>query len=147
MPEIASLADLRALADSGETFYWAGVRSRTRIELAAPDGTVFIRYLPLDEPAGSTAPALTVATYPRSNAFDEVSRAAEGEDATELELPRGGLAVADDIGRHERPPRLPGPAVPGGGLLAPARRGAAPRRERDRQALLLGAAQAAIGER
>ena len=98
VPEIASPADLRALADSGETFYWAGVRSRTRIELAAPDGTVFIRYLPPGEPAGSTAPALTVATYPRSNAFDEVSRAAEGEDATELELPRGGLAVADDTG-------------------------------------------------
>ena len=32
-PEIASLADLTALADSGETFYWAGVRSGTRIEL------------------------------------------------------------------------------------------------------------------
>ena len=94
VPEIASLADLRALADSGETFYWAGVRSGTRIELAASDGTVFIRYLPPGEPAGSTAPALTVATYPRANAFDEVSRAAEDEDATQLELPRGGLAVA-----------------------------------------------------
>ena len=39
-PEIASLADLTALADSGETFYWAGVRSGTQIELTAPDGTV-----------------------------------------------------------------------------------------------------------
>lgn len=95
VPEIASLADLLALADSNETFYWAGVRSGTRIELTAPDGTVFIRYLPPGEPAGSTAPALTVATYRRSNAFDEVSRAAEGEDVTKLELPRGGLAVVD----------------------------------------------------
>ena len=97
-PEIASLADLRALADSGETFYWAGVRSGTQIELAASDGTVFIRYLPPGEPAGSTAPALTVATYPRANAFDEVSRAAEDADATQLELPRGGLAVAGGTG-------------------------------------------------
>ena len=96
VPEIASLADLRALADSGETFYWAGVRSETQIELTASDGTVFIRYLPAGEPAGSTAPTLTVATYPRSNAFDEVSRAAEGDDASKLELPRGGLAVVGE---------------------------------------------------
>ncbi len=96
VPEIASLADLRALADSGETFYWAGVRSGTRIELTAPDGTVFIRYLPPGEPAGSTAPALTVATYPRSNAFDEVSRAAEGENVTKLDLPGGGVASVDE---------------------------------------------------
>jgi hypothetical protein len=92
-PEIASLADLRALADSNETFYWAGVRSGTRIELTAPDGTVFIRYLPPGEPAGSTTPTLTVATYRRSDAFEEVSRAAEGEDVSRLKLPRGGLAV------------------------------------------------------
>ena len=85
-----------ALADSGETFYWAGVRSGTRIELTAPDGTVFIRYLPPGEPAGSTAPALTVATYPRSNAFDEVSRAAEGENVTKLDLPGGGVASVDE---------------------------------------------------
>ena len=95
VPEIASLADLTALADSGETFYWAGVRSGTQIELTAPDGTVYIRYLPPGEPAGSTAPALTVATYPRSNAFAEVSRAAEGENATKLDLPGGGVASVD----------------------------------------------------
>jgi hypothetical protein len=96
VPKIASLADLRALADSGETFYWAGVRAGMRIELTAPDGTVFIRYLPSGEQAGSAAPALTVATYPRSNGFEEVSRAAEGEDVTKLELSRGGLAVVDE---------------------------------------------------
>ena len=96
VPKIASVADLTALADSGEAFYWAGVRSGTRIELTAPDGTVFIRYLPPGEPAGSTSPALTVATYPRSNAFDEVSRAAAGENATKLDLPGGGVASVDD---------------------------------------------------
>jgi hypothetical protein len=96
VPEIASLADLRALADSGATFYWAGVQDGTRIELTAPGGTVFIRYLPSGEQAGSTAPALTVATYPRSNGFEEVRRAADGENVTELELPRGGLAVVDE---------------------------------------------------
>ena len=96
LPEIASLADLRALTDSGQTFYWAGVRTGMRIELTAPDGTVFIRYLPSGEQAGSAAPALTVATYPRSNGFEEVSRAAEGADVTKLELPRGGLAVVDE---------------------------------------------------
>jgi hypothetical protein len=99
VPEIASLADLRALADAGQTFYWAGVRSGRRFELTAPDGTVFIRYLPPGEQPGSAAPALTVATYPRSNGFEEVSRAAEGEDVTRLELPRGGLAVVDQTSR------------------------------------------------
>jgi hypothetical protein len=94
-PEIATLADLRTLADSGETFYWAGTRSGTRIELTAPDGTVYLRYLPPGESAGSAAPALTVATYPRSDAFEEVRRAAEGEDVTTLDLARGGLAVVD----------------------------------------------------
>jgi hypothetical protein len=96
VPEIASVARLRALADSGETFYWAGTRSGTRIELTVTDGTVFVRYLPVGEEAGSSSPALTVATYPRANGFDEVSRAAEGENVSTIELPRGGLAVVDE---------------------------------------------------
>lgn len=96
VPEIASLDDLRALADSGETFYWAGVRGGTRIELTATDGTVFIRYLPPNQPAGSAEPVLTVATYPRSNGFEEVTTAAEGENVTTIELPLGGLAVVDN---------------------------------------------------
>jgi hypothetical protein len=96
VPEIVSLDDLRALADSGETFYWAGVRNGTRIELTATDGTVFIRYLPPDQPAGTGEPVLTVATYPRANGFDEVSNAAAGENVTKIELPLGGLAVADN---------------------------------------------------
>ena len=96
VPEIASLDDLRALADSGETFYWAGVRGGTRIELTATDGTVFIRYLPPDQPAGSGEPVLTVATYPRANGFEEVSNAAEGENVEKIDLPSGGLAVVDE---------------------------------------------------
>jgi hypothetical protein len=98
VPEIASLDDLRALADSGDTFYWAGVRSGTRIELTATDGTVFIRYLLPGQPAGTSAPVLTVATYPRANAFEEVSNVAEGENVTTIDLPRGGLAVVDETG-------------------------------------------------
>ena len=96
VPEIASLDDLRALADSGETFYWAGVRTGTRIELTVTDGTVFIRYLPPDQPAGTGEPVLTVATYPRANGFEEVSKAGEGENVTTIELPLGGLAVVDN---------------------------------------------------
>jgi hypothetical protein len=98
VPQIASLDDLRALADSGDTFYWAGVRSGTRIELTATDGTVFIRYLPPGQPASTSAPVLTVATYPRANAFEEVSNVSEGENVTTIDLPRGGLAVVDETG-------------------------------------------------
>jgi hypothetical protein len=96
VPAIASLDDLRTLADSGDTFYWAGVRGGTRIELAVTDGTVFIRYLPPGQPAGTSAPVLTVATYPRANAFEEVSNVAEGENVNTIDLPRGGLAVVDE---------------------------------------------------
>jgi len=96
VPEIASLDDLRALADSGEMFYWAGVQGGTRIELTATDGTVFIRYLPPNQPAGSGEPVLTVATYPRANGFEEVSNAAEGENVEKIDLPSGGLAVVDE---------------------------------------------------
>lgn len=96
VPAVASVADLRALSDSGETFYWAGTRAGTRIELTATDGTVFVRYLPQGEPAGSSAPALTVATYPRANGFAEVSRAARAENVATIDLPEGGLAVVDE---------------------------------------------------
>jgi hypothetical protein len=96
VPVIASVADLRALADSGERFYWAGVRGGTKIELTVTDGTVFIRYLPPGEPSGSSTPLLTVATYPRANGFEEVTRASEGGSVTAIDLPRGGLAVVDE---------------------------------------------------
>jgi hypothetical protein len=96
VPEIASLDDLRALADSGDVFYWAGARNGTQIELTAADGTVFIRYLPPGEAAGSSSAVLTVATYPRANGFEEVTNVAEGENVTKIDLPRGGIAVVDE---------------------------------------------------
>jgi hypothetical protein len=107
VPEIASLDDLRALADSGETFYWAGVRDGTKIELTATDGMVFIRYLTPDQPAGSSAPVLTVATYPRANGFEEVTNAAKGENVETIDLPSGGLAVVDATNVHLAYPDQP----------------------------------------
>jgi hypothetical protein len=99
-PEIASMADLSNLA-SRFPFYWAGRRAGKRVELTSVgDGTVYIRYLPPSARAGSTGAALTVATYPRPNAFAEVSAAAGKQGATKLDLPGGGIAVVGATNVH-----------------------------------------------
>jgi len=54
-----------------------------------------VRYLPRDREAGDGRPALTVATYPRTDGFGEVTGAAAREGASSFELPGGGLAVID----------------------------------------------------
>jgi hypothetical protein len=99
-PEIASMADLSTLA-SRLPFYWAGQRAGKRVELTSVgDGTVYIRYVPPTARAGSTGAALTVATYPRPNAFAEVSSAAAKDGATKLDLAGGGIAVVDATNVH-----------------------------------------------
>jgi len=79
---------------------------------------------------------LTVATYPRANAFKEVTgaRLTQGAHQAGASTRRARRRRRDE--RHKRPPRLSGP-LPDRGLLAPCRRGPAPRRERHRQAVLL----------
>lgn len=99
VPEIATVADLRALGNT--VFYWAGTRPDTHFELtSADDGTVFIRYLAPGQAAGSQQPALTVATYARPNGFAEVERAAKRGNVARIDLPEGGVAVADEKGKR-----------------------------------------------
>ena len=81
----------------GETFYWAGVRSGTRIELAATDGTVFIRYLPR---ASRRAPPRLRSPLPPIPGRTRSTRwAAPPQMRTPpAGAPQGGLAVADETG-------------------------------------------------
>jgi hypothetical protein len=94
-PQIATLERLRtAAASSPVPIHWVGARPRTRLELTrAPSGTIFVRYLPRTARAGDLRAFLTVATYPRANAFAEVTRASKAGAAETMRLAGGGLAV------------------------------------------------------
>lgn len=94
-PSIASVDELQSAAASSRTpFYWAGPRRDTRLELTrARTGAIFIRYLSPEARPGGPKPFLTIATYPRRNAFTEV-RAASRKGTTEtIHLAGGGIAV------------------------------------------------------
>lgn len=83
-------------AASKVPIYWIGARDQTRIELTrAPGGTVFVRYLPPQVRAGDTRAFLTIATYPRPNAFAEVGHAATSSKSKTLAVAGGGIAVYD----------------------------------------------------
>jgi len=94
-PAIVSLAALRSAAASSDVpIYWVGARRRTSVELTrVPNGTVFVRYVPPSVAAGDLRKFLTVATYPRPDAFDEVGKAARAPDARTIRLAGGGIAV------------------------------------------------------
>ena len=96
-PAIETTSQLRAdAAGSVVPIYWIGARTRTKIELTrAPGGTVFVRYLPPEARAGDTRAFLTIATYPRPNAFVEVQRAARSSKSKTLPVAGGGIAVYD----------------------------------------------------
>jgi hypothetical protein len=92
---IVSVAELRrASAASPVPIHWVGARENTQLELTlAPSGAIFVRYLPSGAQAGDERPFLTVATYPRPNAFAEVRRASSNEDSETLQLAGGGIAI------------------------------------------------------
>lgn len=96
-PAIQTPRQLRVLAHvKGTPIYWAGPRNRTRLEVSQTStGTVYVRYLPEGVAAGDVTPYLTVATYARPNAFEEVQSAAKNEGTQTIELPDGGVAVYD----------------------------------------------------
>jgi len=96
-PALASTRQLRAAAVSSSVpVYWVGTRGGTQIELTrAPGGTFFVRYLPPGARAGDTRGFLTVATYPRANAYAEVQRAAAESKSKTIAVAGGGVAVYD----------------------------------------------------
>jgi hypothetical protein len=76
--------------------YWAGPRENTVYELTrAPEGRIFIRYLPVGVRVGEPRPDfLTVGTYPMSDGFERLEAVASGQGTRRRNLPGGGLAIS-----------------------------------------------------
>ena len=76
--------------------YWIpGVTPVTYELTQTADGRIYIRYLPNGVALGDPRPGfLTVGTYPRSDAFTSVQRAAKRSGAVVKALPGGGLMVS-----------------------------------------------------
>lgn len=94
--QAASPSDLSSLADSLDTpVYWAGKRKGFTNELTrTADGRVYIRYLPAGVKVGDPrATFLTIGTYPRAKAFDELKRAAKAKGTVSVGLQDGGLMI------------------------------------------------------
>jgi hypothetical protein len=95
-PAATSKAELQALAADGTTVYWAGPveKGYTLTLVKAPNGSVYVRYLPpgvdLSDPI---PPSLVVATYPMEGALAAVKRAAKSPDSVSIAIAKGGTAV------------------------------------------------------
>lgn len=86
---------LRALSTTlHEPIYWFGALPGRTLELTrAPDGHVFVRYLPSGVAPGSPRAFLAVGTYPFAHAFQAtVAAAAKTAGAVRIPLPNGAVA-------------------------------------------------------
>ena len=93
-PAAATRAGLKQLAATlGRPIYWLGQIEGTTLELTrTPDGRIYIRYLPAGVAPGSSAPALTVATYPAADGLAATTAAARKPDGIRIPLPHGAVA-------------------------------------------------------
>jgi len=73
-----TLSGLETLATALQRpIYWAGRQPGRTYELTElPNGSVYVRYLPLGTEVGASKPLLTVGTYPVSGAFAAAQRSA-----------------------------------------------------------------------
>jgi len=96
-PRISTVDGISAISGlRGEPVYWAGARAGTAYEVTENAGHVYIRYLNSATQLGSLAPDfLTVATYPRPDAYADIETAAKRPGAVTIAVP-GGLAVYDE---------------------------------------------------
>ncbi|MBA2741383.1 MAG: hypothetical protein H0U46_05175 [Actinobacteria bacterium] len=97
-PRIVTVDGLSALSGlRGRPVYWAGARPDAVYEVTEhADGRVYVRYLRSGTELGSLQPDfLTVATYPRPDAYADIEAAAKRPGAITVKLP-AGLAVYDE---------------------------------------------------
>lgn len=96
-PRIRSVDELRSLAKTSSVpLYWAGEGAGSRLEFTrTPTGAIFVRYLPGGVPPGDLRPYLTVATYPTSQGFSEITTSAKSSKTKTIHLAGGGLGVYD----------------------------------------------------
>jgi hypothetical protein len=88
-----SASGLETLAGLGRPIYWAGPKRGFTYELTqAPDGRVYLRYLPAGTAVGSPKIFLTIATYPIANAFAVTSKVASQRGSVKVRVGHGGVA-------------------------------------------------------
>jgi hypothetical protein len=93
-PQALTLGGLREFARKvGHPVYWLGARQGSTYEVSqSTDGRVFLRYLPSRAAVGSTAPYLTVGTYPVRNAADVTRTQAHAQGSVSVPLGSGAVA-------------------------------------------------------
>jgi hypothetical protein len=96
-PRAITVDGLSALAGlRGSPIYWAGPQEGVVYEMTEVDGRVYLRYLKSVGQLGSPRPAfLSVATYPRPDAFADIEAAAKRPGTVTIDLPGDGRAVYD----------------------------------------------------
>jgi hypothetical protein len=89
-----SRSGLTTIAGSlGRPIYWAGARSGVKYELTvAPDGRMYVRYLPTGVAVGTKTRYLTIGTYPFSNALAVTTRVAHQKGSVVVPAPSGAIA-------------------------------------------------------
>ena len=92
---LLSEGGLEALANKlRRPIYWIGPRPRVAYELtSAPDGRIFLRYLPAGSKAGAKGTYLAVGTYPFPGAFAATVRAAGQKGFARVKVGDGVAAV------------------------------------------------------
>jgi hypothetical protein len=101
-PHLVGIADLSSLGHSlGHRVYWAGKRSRDRLELSEEaDGSAYLRYLPPGVEAGDPRTQfLTVGTYPVADAQAALRRIATKTGSVLKHVAGGGLVLVDPSSR------------------------------------------------
>jgi hypothetical protein len=93
-PTATSRAGLGKLAARlGRPIFWLGPIAGSRLELTrAPDGRVYVRYLPSAVPLGTDTAYLTVATYPRALGLAVTKAASRDAGTVRIPLPHGAVA-------------------------------------------------------
>lgn len=95
---IVTAQEVAALPERvGHPVYWAGEIRGKDLELTIlEDGTVYVRYIPAGLRPGVDRPAfLTVATYPRTDGYALVERAADQPGAVRVQDSGGSLVSAE----------------------------------------------------
>jgi hypothetical protein len=83
---------LATLASLGRSIYWAGARAGMKYVLTQrSDGSMYLRYLPAGTPVGSSRLALTVASYPVTDAYAVTRNVAFQAGSVRVPVP-GGIA-------------------------------------------------------
>src|SRR5262249_44346085 len=93
-PQGLTLGGLRQFARKvGHPVYWLGARPGATYEVSqSTDGRVFLRYLPSRAAVGSTAPYLTVGTYPVRDARAVTRTQAQAKGSVSVPLGSGAVA-------------------------------------------------------